>query len=222
VRLQRTGRTSGDWRPSGTDSFDNISARDLLGLVFDIEPARVLNLPAWGDSERYNIAARPRSPQPLDLFAPPRFMEGWADLLEDRFKLQARRTISDLPVYVLERVVPGELGPNLRRSAVDCVVRPNKPSGCSDQREQGRIRAIGIDWGFLPTALRITDRPVLDRTGLRGPVDLTLQWTEPTAGDFDIVAIGNALEAQLGLRLRESTSSFPVLVVDHIEQPDEN
>jgi uncharacterized protein (TIGR03435 family) len=62
---------------------------------------------------------------------------------------------------------------------------------------------------------------VIDRTDLRGPVDLTLQWTAPTSDSPDIVAIGNALELQLGLRLRESTSPFPVLVVDHIEQPNE-
>lgn len=79
-------------------------------------------------------------------------------------------------------------------------------------------------------------RTILDRTGLKGNYDFTLQWTPdqgqaakdealragaPTT-DSAPPPIFTALQQQLGLKLESSTSPMEILVVDHIERPSEN
>ncbi len=226
VSIQRNTSPDTNWRARhvpGQDRYENISARVLIGLTYSIDDTRVLNLPDWADTERYDVRASYTVQPSANASGLRQFGDGWHALLEERFALRVRREIRDMPVYVLERITDGVLGPGVRPSAVDCFVRPNRPSGCSQRSVPGLIQATGMDWGFLPDALGITDRPVIDRTGLRGPVDLRLEWTPASAGGvFDLVSVGNALEAQLGLRLRESAEPFEVLVVDRIERPADN
>jgi uncharacterized protein (TIGR03435 family) len=76
------------------------------------------------------------------------------------------------------------------------------------------------------------DRPVLDRTGLGGSYDFTLDWTPD---DMTIDANGTsmrtdatgqsfvgALKEQLGLKLESTTGPVDTLVIEHIEQPSAN
>ena len=57
------------------------------------------------------------------------------------------------------------------------------------------------------------DRPVLDRTGLRGSYDIA--WAPPPPG----APVRPSLEAQLGLTLDERVEPVTLIVVDHIERP---
>ena len=74
------------------------------------------------------------------------------------------------------------------------------------------------------------DRPVFDRTGLTGTFDLSLQWSlapDPAqAPDSQPADIGptflEALQEQLGLKLKSATGLVDVLVIDRIEHPSEN
>lgn len=76
------------------------------------------------------------------------------------------------------------------------------------------------------------DRPVLDRTGLNGLFDFTLEWTPQLNGslppgatfqpDADGPTFLEALKDQLGLKLESQTGPVDVLVLDHIERPTEN
>ena len=74
------------------------------------------------------------------------------------------------------------------------------------------------------------DRPVLDRTGLSGTFDFSLEWslapdsaqplgaqTEDTGPTFL-----EALQQQLGLRLKSTKGPVDVLVIDHVQHPTEN
>jgi len=66
---------------------------------------------------------------------------------------------------------------------------------------------------------------VVDTTGLSGNFDWTLQWAadpvptvrQPDASDASGAPMASALEDQLGLRLRWTRTSIPVLVIDHVE-----
>ena len=89
------------------------------------------------------------------------------------------------------------------------------------------------------------DREVIDKTGLTGKFDFTVEWNpDPVSGEirapsktaprllpirfFAFPVESNApnfvaaLEAQLGLMLDTQWVPQPVLVVDRIEPPDEN
>ena len=78
--------------------------------------------------------------------------------------------------------------------------------------------------------------PVIDSTRLEGAWDFTMRWTPPhlvpgapaAAGapapdPIAAFTIVEALDKQLGLKLRPQKHSMPVLVIDHVErQPTEN
>jgi uncharacterized protein (TIGR03435 family) len=75
------------------------------------------------------------------------------------------------------------------------------------------------------------DRPVIDKTGLTGTFDFTLEYSaQPlraaaptaTATDSQGTPFLDAVREQLGLRLAPSRSSIPTLVIDHVERASQN
>ena len=97
--------------------------------------------------------------------------------------------------------------------------------------DKGRIggRKVTIERiaGFLKNPFTGVDRQVLDRTGLTGTFDFTLEWSSErditVAPDADSgPSFLEALQKQLGFKLVATTAPADVLVIDHIEHPDEN
>ena len=74
------------------------------------------------------------------------------------------------------------------------------------------------------------DRPVLDRTGLTRTFDFSLEWSlapdprqSPDAQPEDSgPTFLEALQEQLGLKLKSAKGPVDVLVIDHVEHPTEN
>ncbi len=78
----------------------------------------------------------------------------------------------------------------------------------------------------LSVVLGLSGRPVIDRTGHEGMVDIKLDFklanrlsTDPDDGPPSIF---DALPEQLGLRLQPSTGPVDEVIIDHIERPSEN
>jgi hypothetical protein len=67
---------------------------------------------------------------------------------------------------------------------------------------------------------RDVGRPVIDKTGIAGNFDISLQWSTP-AGD-EAVSVFTALQEQLGLRLDSESIETEMLIVDGAERPSEN
>ena len=57
------------------------------------------------------------------------------------------------------------------------------------------------------------DKPIIDRTGLTGKFDITLDWT-PGPGEKTSDAIVRAFRDQLGLNLALNSEPIPVVVVE--------
>jgi uncharacterized protein (TIGR03435 family) len=77
--------------------------------------------------------------------------------------------------------------------------------------------------------MEYVDRPVLDRTGLRGTFDFTVEWNHQLQNvsvspqpDLAGLSLFEALREQLGLRLERQTGPVDVLVIDHVEEPSAN
>ena len=103
-----------------------------------------------------------------------------------------------------------------------------------------RVQADGVTLEFLAQVLsRQIGRTVIDKTGLTGNYDYTLEWTPDDAGppapgaeaalprnDGGSDAVGpsifTALQEQLGLKLESSKGPVDVIVIDHIDLPSEN
>jgi uncharacterized protein (TIGR03435 family) len=68
---------------------------------------------------------------------------------------------------------------------------------------------------------RSLSRDVTDETGMEGPWDYTLFWTD-TLGDPDVPDMFNAVREQLGLKLDKARGPADVLVIDAVHEPREN
>jgi bla regulator protein blaR1 len=100
----------------------------------------------------------------------------------------------------------------------------------------GRLRIAGqkVKLALLaeiaPNPTSGVDRPVFDHTGLDGTFDMSFEWAPrlngptPTGFTFDPdgPTFTEALQDQLGLKLKPQIGPVDVLVIDHVEQPSEN
>lgn len=214
--------------------------RNAYGIQrFELVPGK--QVPSWIDSERWDILAT----APADA---PRVEEGMQlrlrSLLEDRFKVVARRETREMPIY--ELVIArsdGQLGPRMRRSGDECdraakerasaagQPLPQPRDGfCGTRANNGVVSMRGVPLAnFVRNMGGMTGRFVIDKTGLTGPFDLDLQWTpdRPSAGPAtsspaDGASLFAAVQEQLGLKLVAVRGPVEVLVLDSAERPTED
>jgi uncharacterized protein (TIGR03435 family) len=137
-------------------------------------------------------------------------------LLVDRFKLVAHRETRVAPVYAL---VLGKNGPKLKLSDAETMSTRFPRRG---HLEYKKVTMAALAARFRPSGL--TDRPVLDKTGLTGEYDLVLDWTpdDVTSDEQSAPSLFTAVQEQLGLRLEAQTAPREFLIVDHAQKPAEN
>ena len=212
-----------------------------LLLAFGVRPYQLPNPLPGVLRERYSINAR----MPVDGSPRDRALMLRA-LLIDRFKMRFHIESREQDAYALTLArSDGRLGPDMRRSTVDCAARieaqrrnetvPPQPAGtkaCGIRNGPGII-----DLGGQPLPLLVqmlsnqTARQVIDRTGLEGTFDVELQWALASSGPLRATADGTApvsdgpsifaaVEEQLGLRLESVKAPTDYLVIDHIERPE--
>ena len=133
-------------------------------------------------------------------------------LLEERFTLRTHRDRRELPVYALVRSRPDALGSRLAVSTADCSKDDAK---CGFQGGPvGRIKADALTSDLLMQLLaNASGRIVVDRTGLKGPFTIDLEWS-PDQTASDKPSIFTAVREQLGLKLESTRSPVDVLVID--------
>jgi uncharacterized protein (TIGR03435 family) len=158
--------------------------------------AQFVGGPEWVRSSRFDIAATIAGDPPSD-----QIRQMVRDLLARRFGLKTRVESRAMDAYAL--VVArsdGRLGPNLRRSTVDCEARaaaikrgdrqPDSPTqpgeppariecGMRSMLAIGRERIVVVAQHpsfILGTLTGAAGRPVVDRTGLTGGFDFELEY----------------------------------------------
>jgi uncharacterized protein (TIGR03435 family) len=198
--------------------------------------------PGWIGTEKYDIAVK----------LPPgatkeQFRQMLQNLLAERFKLVVHGETKEFPVYELvvakggpkfkesaalpsSATVPGP-GEFNRRTDGTAALPPgrpglinsfvNKPTGMIARLEarQQPIERLA-EMLYNPTN---AGRPVLDKTGLTGKYDFTLEYDVMRGADNPGLSILDAVQEQLGLKLVPAKAPFDVIVVDHAEKvPSEN
>ena len=68
----------------------------------------------------------------------------------------------------------------------------------------------------------VTERPVLNRTGLNGEYQFRVEFSPKEGDDSGHSSIFSALTEQLGLRLESGKAPVEVLIIDRAERPSEN
>jgi uncharacterized protein (TIGR03435 family) len=176
---------------SGQTPERKATLRALISAAYHVAPYRIVNGPAWIDSDEWRVGG---------------------EALERRFQLVVQRQSRSTSVYDLIRADGG-----LKLTPSTC------PANCGRfVISRGRIQGLGVH--LQPFADLISDmlgRPVIDRTGFTGPVDLQLDFlpddaVDATGPDASLVYL---LEDKLGLRLKASYADIEMLVIEHVEKP---
>lgn len=236
-------------QPGGRFVASRIALRRVIQYAYRGNQ-QFLGGPSWLDDDRWDIEAKaaagavpPRAGIP-DMNVPDTVALMVQSFLEDRFKLKSHRETRELPLYELT-VAKG--GSKLKLS--DDQTPPAALLGAGGNQRGGGLQRGGIRLGrgnveaqaqpmsLFATALGAlyADRPVVDKTGLKGLYDIKLQWTPdpgltaaPTPGGVPSTAaplgpsLFTAIEDQLGLRLEAGKGPLPVLVIDSVQKPSEN
>ena len=145
-------------------------------------------------------------------------------LLIARFKLVTHRDTRQMSIFEL---VVAKNGPKFQEAPAD------RPGNGNFRTGRGRIVAQGGTMEDLASILSGTaGRPVIDRTGLKGKYDFTLQYLPDTprepgnpneAGpDPNGLSLFGALEQQLRLKLESAKGGVEMVVIDHVEKPTGN
>lgn len=238
--------------PGGRFEATNIQLASLISFAYQLQPFELVGGPQWLMDERWDILAKINGD-------PPQTPPGTADammiatrtLLADRFKLALRRETREIEVYQLVRANrDGNLGKAIRSSTVDCLAiqraaddaakggppapNPNTPDRmvCGMRISVGRIQFGGRPMSLLTNALTsITQRRVVDRTGLTGDWEFDIRFTPPAPPppgvelpppDPDAASLFTVLQEQLGLKLEAARMPMPVMLVDAVDRPVED
>jgi uncharacterized protein (TIGR03435 family) len=228
------GRRAFHVNPSGVLTATDISLSDLIKLAYDLHQRQIAKGPAWLETEKFDLTAKPDTPGIPSL---PQQKSMIQKLLADRFQLAFHREKRELSVYAL---TTAKSGPKLTRSE-SAINVPGFGMG------PGRFFVANATMADLASMLQrsLLEQPVVDQTGLGAtrynftlkyapdPQQLTrLPDRRARPGDPDAPPPPNdpdappdlftALQQQLGLKLESTKAPVDVLVIDKAEKPSEN
>lgn len=202
------------------------------------ENAMLAGLPAWVKEDRYALEATAPQGATKDQY---RLM--MQSMLAERFGLKVHVENKEMPVLIMTLEKPGKTGPNLiphdqgppcHTSGVDAVTdcygfmaTPGKDGLVQFGSRGASMASIGKFLGSTGGMTGEISRPVVDKTGLGGLWDFTLQVASPFGkkpeGEQSTgPTVMEGMQEQLGLRLKPAKAVIPVLVVDQIHRPTEN
>jgi len=154
-------------------------------------------------------------------------------LLANQFHLKLRHDTKEAPVYKLV-VANGKAIKMTKGDSTGCDPEPSPTDPCDQIRDAGKFTLVGTRVSMRNLALALGSLlgdTVVDQTALDGVYDFTLDLGRagfaPTPGSPGNEMDGtNALIAgvqdQLGLKLERGKAPVEMLVIEHIERPEEN
>ncbi len=221
VRSGRLFRMDGPHRWLAT----NYTLKNLIALAYDLSPRTISGGPDWMDSQHFTIEAlTPGDTRPSRLEQ----MQMLRALLVERFALQFHRQNKEFAIYELT-VAKG--GAKLKPAA-----KPDAPPELVGIVYPGKIevpaKSVTLD-DFVAMLQRATlDRPTVNKTGLTGKYDFTLDWApdetqyggeiDRAPDDTSVPPLFTAIQEQLGLKLTATHGMVSALVVDSATQRIQN
>ena len=203
----------------GRYQFKNATMVDLISNAYGVEPEKVVGGPFWLETDRFDILAK----------APTSVTEAntklmLRSLLADRFKLVIHSQETPMNVWAMIAVNAGKPGPQLKEAkgggpTNQCNGQPNGPNTT--------LTCVNVSMAFLTEFVRRQIDPgIADLTEFQGNWDLQLTWTNPAgmaAAGKDAIALRDAFEKQLGIKLEQQMRPIATLVVDSVNRkPTDN
>ena len=206
----------------------NTTLSDLMTMAYNVHLNQISGGPSWMENDKFDIQGRPMADGTPNVDQLRGLLRG---LLADRFKLTTHTDKKEMPAYVL---TVGNGGPKMTANTANPTGLPGL--GFKGLGQLGVVNAnMGHFVGLLQSS--VLDRPVVDRTGLQGRFDFTLNWTPddsqfrsfgprpPAPATPDPNAppgLFTAIQEQLGLRLERANAPVDVIVIDRVEKPSAN
>lgn len=192
----------------------NVDLNECVQWAYGVQSYRISGLHL--NAERYDIFARAEGSVPVH-----QLETMLQDLLAKRFNLKLHQEPKMLGVYEL---VAAKGGPKLPAPKADDI-SPSHSSESLPRVEDGNFvfRDTSMpEFGEKLSQFREIDRPVVDRTGIKGVFDITLKGAASAMLQPDGPSIFTLIQEQLGLKFVSTKALIEVLVIDHAEKPSVN
>jgi uncharacterized protein (TIGR03435 family) len=203
------------------------------------------SIPEWVKTDRWEIQGKiaanalpDYSPRQLRSQETPELNLMLQALLEDRFRLKTHWTTKELPAYALTIDKKGaKLKPSSAAKDADKAdgrdvhgMSGIETDPMPDGSRRTRLTFQASSMGELAKTLSIYfDRQVVDRTGLNGEFDFTLEYEEDSDAKIAFNPFSGLTPSTLsdvlrsiGLGLESTKARREVLVIDHVEKPSSN
>jgi uncharacterized protein (TIGR03435 family) len=187
----------------------------LIITAYDVRTYQISGAPTWAYSEAYDIAAKAPGDARL---TNDRLRPMLQALLAERFGLKVRHGTKVMPVYALK---VAKKGPKVKESSPDATTSVSYHMGAVTQMAFSKTSVAQFARGLSSFA----DRPVIDRTSLKGNYDLKLEWSSDDsqpAQDVGAPSLFTAIQEQLGLKLEPQNGPVEMLIIDRVEKPSED
>jgi uncharacterized protein (TIGR03435 family) len=198
--------------------FANKTVEMLLTTGYNVHKSQLADMPEWVRTAHWDINGVSNMDGRMDLTQ----LQGMIrKVLAERFGLQLHREQREMPVFALT-VAKG--GPKMTQSTAD----PKGRVGQHPREGPGWHMELMTNASMPELALTLefrSDRPVVDKTELKGRYDFQLKWLtdDNHAGDPDAPpGLFTAIQEQLGLKLEPVKAPADVLVIDKVERPGAN
>jgi uncharacterized protein (TIGR03435 family) len=221
---------------------EDLSVKYFIQVAYGVPDYRISGASASLDAERYDIEAKmdPSVADALSKLTPSQLQSAQQQMLQsllaERFNLKIHRESKDGPVYFL---TIGKNGPKLQEAKTGNALAVNADG--TPARYRIVIGSGNTTYAYSTSMKSLADfltrqfsRPVLDKTGLTGSYDFTLDWMPdaPPASSPDVpngvtlprtpgASLFSAVQ-QLGLKLEPGKSPIEFIVIDHVERPSGN
>jgi uncharacterized protein (TIGR03435 family) len=237
------------------------SLHGLILTAYGIQSYQIEGGPAWLTTDYFEVAAKSDRETATDA----ELFDMLKSLLAERFGLRVHVETRQATVHTLTIArADGKLASDLKPTSAECLASleerkkagtsappltpPREPAahmepvcGLTSERMMARTAAATFTMGgqpFSSLVARISrelNAPVVDRTGLAGPFDVSLEFEtsrrfngapppgpDPNSTDPLPVPLPQALQQQLGLKLEKATGPLAITIVDAAEHPSPN
>ncbi len=213
-------------RPGGKIAIGDMTLKSLICYAFDVQDFQVAGGPVWLDQNLYDIVAVAAPPvndkqaQALGFRSTPTEIERemLLNLLIERFGLKFHSQVKFGPVYFLTRG-------NRKLYLSEANNKTLDPRGGVLQKGEdiwdGEAFGRNVTMEFLARQLSSDlDRPVVDKTELKGSYDFHVPPLDPENRDA-LWAVKSSMQ-QIGLELRSGRGPVAQIIIDAATKPSDN
>jgi uncharacterized protein (TIGR03435 family) len=218
------------------DSYhvENATVKFLIMDGYGVKEDSIIGGPDWIGTTGYDVNAKvtPAADAPPPKLNRAERRQMIQSMLADRFRLVVHNETKDAPIYELDLAKGGSKLPittpnDTFAKGINGLDGNPVSSGYPVLLSRGRLIGQSVTIASLIDYLKQElKRPVVDKTGLTGKFDLSLQWTpDNTLADSPLAggpSIFTAVQEQLGLKLTSTHGPVKTLVIDHVEKPSAN